>query len=610
MLYLISAVLMLFVVILCAEQKTEAILSFQISTGTDAESISLWKQGGGRCYVFLPAYAKLEDVTIRLHTDVPISLNGLELKSEMDCASFSEEKPYVLSYKAWGKDKQEELVFLRSANVATMYIETQSGTMDYIHREKGSKECGTVTLYWPDGKMAYFGKAESIQGRGNVTWTDFAKKPYSLKLSEPSDLLNLGKAQKWVLLANADDPSNLRNKIVYDFADHVGLRYAPDSDWVDLYLNGEYEGLYLLSERNEVHPERVNISEKGSFLVSMEKRDRVIVQNYPYISTVAAQYLRVHDPVDPSPDQLQELEKTWQSVESAILADEDVDPVTGKSWMEQIDLDSWVKKYLIEEIFGNVDACFISQFFYCDGNDVEQKIYAGPVWDYDHAMGSESQWQLLAPNTLYGNRYHMRDGFDTPWFHALYQKEAFYERMMELYQQDFLPRLNGFLSGDMKIYCEQIAQAHRLNQVRWNLGEVDIYEKAKYLQTFLSERIAFLNRIWIDQMPYYLVKVDNASGGIYGYYAVFPGEKLSALPVLDDTEISEFLGWYDSDTDEPVSPDSPIYRDVAIYAKWHNKYLLNIGWIVKRIPLLTLGIIFLILLIFDLKRNRTGKSWE
>ena len=117
------------------------------------------------------------------------------------------------------------MTFLRSAKMPTMYINTESGNMDYIHSKKDNKEAGTVNLYSTSGEADFSGELESVKGRGNFTWTDYDKKPYSIKLKEEADLLEMGKAQNWILLANAADISNLRNKIVYDFAEESGMGY-------------------------------------------------------------------------------------------------------------------------------------------------------------------------------------------------------------------------------------------------------------------------------------------------------------------------------------------------------------------------------------------------
>ena len=108
--------------------------------------------------------------------------------------------------------------------------------MDYIYRKKGNEESGNMTLYHTDGSVVFAGDMNSLKGRGNSTWTQFEKKPFALKLENAADLLGMGEAEKWILFANADDPSNMRNKMVYDYADAVGLPYSPDSQWVDLVI--------------------------------------------------------------------------------------------------------------------------------------------------------------------------------------------------------------------------------------------------------------------------------------------------------------------------------------------------------------------------------------
>lgn len=602
---IITVLLLVLIAFLCGNAGIEEIISFQILSGEDMQTISLWEQEKGRYYVFLPSYAKPENVKIILHTGCPVTLDHIKLENGMRCTHFSEGKAYPFSYIFLGKIRQGELIFLRSAGLATMYIETNSGGMSYIHSQKGNEESGKMTLYLPDGTVAHSGDLNTIQGRGNYTWKASEKKPYSIQLAEAADLLNLGSAQKWVLLANAGDPSHMRNKIIYDYADCVGMQYVPESDWVDLYLNGEYAGLYLLSERNEVHPNRVAIRENGSFLVSAELSDRISKQGYPYVATEAEQYLRIHYPENLTVAQLQEMDAIWQSVENAILAENDIDPFSGKTWMDQIDLDSWVQKYLIEEIFGNYDACHISQFFYCDGNDEKRKICAGPVWDYDNAMGSELAWQLQSANVLYANRYYVADGITTPWFHALYQKDLFYKRVVELYRNDFLPLLNGFLHEHIAACSKRIADAVTLDQIRWGSKIEDICEVTESLQIYMKKRTAFLNRIWIAQEPYFIVKADNEQGGIYAYYAIFPGETLLDLPVLKNTGTMNFLGWCNVATGEPFSSEEPVRQDMSIYARWQNRPLFWLRRLVETVPLPVLCLLFLVLLYVDRKRTQT-----
>ena len=598
--YFMSAVLLAVVLLLCAVsthwQKTD-LMSFRIPSGDGVQTISLWEKEDGNFYVFLPSYAGPDGVKIHLHTGNPVQINGITVAEEMDCSPFSLGTPYAISWCAWGKSYQREVTFLQSANVPAMYIDTQSGNMDYIHREKGNKEEGRIALYRKDGMPEYSGTLKSIQGRGNYTWNYYDKKAYSLKLSEGADLLGLGEAQKWILLANAGDLTNMRNKIVYEFAEAVGLAYSPDCTWVDLYLNGEYTGLYLLSERNEVHQQRVDIPADGSILVSQEVADKLVEQSIPFVTTDAQQAFRIHYPLKADADEKNRIQAVLQSVENAILSEDGIDTVTGKHWTQLIDLESWVKKYLIEELFGNGDAGAISQFFYLDAGDRDGKLYAGPVWDYDRTMGNPVAWQLLSPRTFYANRTHANSGYPTPWLSSLYQKPLFYQSIRDLYQQEFRPRLEMLLHRGIYEYAGQITQAAEMNDVRWFTQDENFHTERNAILEYMNARLAVFDAVWMEERPYFRVRASHDPAANYVNYIVFQGESLENIHVFEGTETMRFVGWYYQDTGEPFDPQRPITEDMELYAKWQNKSVLSLQkeekWIFLKTLALCMGLLFL-----------------
>ena len=597
-----SVLLLLTIFTVRFDRLNEIPFYIKIETKKGEQKIDLWKNCNNEYFFFLPSYAELSKAKIYLNTESDVKINHLKLIHEMCCEKFELDIPYELVFNSFSKKEKSTITFVQSANVSTIYIDTESGSMDYINSKKGNEETGFLNLYNSSGGLNYSGKVESINGRGNYTWYGFDKKAYSISLQYESDLLGLGSAQRWVLLANADDPSNMRNKIVYDFAHKVGLSYSPASRWVDLYLNGEYYGLYQLCERNEVHTERVDLSQKDSFLVSLELKQRLDDQNYPHIVTNSNQALRIHYPLNPTNEQLNFLTKKWQSVENALISPENFDKLSAKSLSELIDIDSWAKKYLIEEVFGNIDANFISQYFYCDGFYGSSKIFAGPVWDYDHSMGSKSLWQLTAPNTLFANRLYAKDGYETPWMYNFYKNNECYNKIVELYKSDFLPLLEKFVNNDIIAYYSKIEQASRVNQIRWNTEDAKV--SAEYIVSFMNDRIDFLNSVWIDQTTYCYVKADQGFGNAYAYFAVKHGLKLKELPSLADTTYEKFSGWYYKDTNEPFDINKPIFEDTEIYAKWQSSSHKRIEQTIKLIPIAVISVLFIVLLAVELRRVR------
>lgn len=536
--------------------QAEISLSFLVN---GRERIKSWERARREFYVFLPGGAELSNTVFLLEDGASISMDGCRMTNGMSCDGIVMGHVYDFCYENGDVTYEGVITFLKSKNVPSLHIDVQSGSMDYIHLEKGNEENGEIRLYEADGIPSYSG-AMAIKGRGNSSW-GADKKPYNITLQEEADLLGMGKAGNWVLLSEGYNPAVIRNKLVYDFARNAGIPYSPECTWVDLYLNEEYVGLYELSEKNEIHPERVNISpENGGFLVSMEYESRLKEQKYPYVLTNSSQALRVRS----GASQLQDMQLHWQTVENAILSENGTDPLTGKHWRDLIDLDSWARKYLIEEIFGNMDAGSLSQFYYVDGNDPVKKVYAGPVWDYDFSMGGEDHW--LKPYTDYYvmNRTCVNEEIFTPWFPALYRQEEFLSRVKELYALEFLPLLQELVSTEIQKDWDMIQTASVLDSVRWDTAWDAVRRELDYIRSFLEKRMAFLSDLWISETGYHTVYVDPGRFGIYGCFAVKHGETLPALPGEEDLG---GLGWYRADSDVLFDVSQPIYEDLYIHMK-------------------------------------------
>ena len=109
-----------------------------------------------------------------------------------------------------------------------------------------------VRIVDPNGRFAEIDDGEAtVKVRGNST-SSGAKKPYNIKLSSKKDVLGMGRAKKWCLLANLYDKTMLRNKLSYDFAAEIGMDYVSSCEFAELYLNGVYRGCYLLTEAVEI----------------------------------------------------------------------------------------------------------------------------------------------------------------------------------------------------------------------------------------------------------------------------------------------------------------------------------------------------------------------
>ena len=261
--------------------------------------------------------------------------------------------------------------------------------------------------------------------------------------------------------------------------------------------------------------------------------------------------LRVHQ----SGISLEDVQKLWQSVENAIFAEDGIDPVTGKHLWDLIDLDSWAKLFLIDEISAEYDAGRLSKFFYYKETDGIGKIYGGPVWDKDDGFAS-GHWATTPPNCMMLTRSSMSKGM----FYGLYQKEAFASRVAELYERVFRPLLVELCDTELENYANQIAEAAELSEFRHKLG----YNPQEYriIQQFLRERMDFLDAYWLRKEEFFRVEIYSPSEGCTGLYLVYPGDPIPCLP--EYTPEAGKWAWYVAETGALYDVAQPVEEDLNL----------------------------------------------
>lgn len=155
--------------------------------------------------------------------------------------------------------EEGEVVFFAAREVPTLYLSTESGSMEAVNADKSVRENGGFLFFTEAGKKDAEGQCE-IHGRGNSTWKK-DKKQYSLNFAKAEKVLGIEPSRKFALVANHSDPSLLRNKVTYDIAGLCGMPATPRSVFVNVYFNGSYNGLYLLAQRPNAKGGSVRIAE-------------------------------------------------------------------------------------------------------------------------------------------------------------------------------------------------------------------------------------------------------------------------------------------------------------------------------------------------------------
>ncbi len=283
-----------------------------------------------------------------------------------------------------------------------------------------------ITVHDPSGVYDDIYDTEStIKIRGHST-SGGAKTPYNIKFDTKVELLGLGKGKKWNLLANLYDKTQLRNTLAYGFARDAGLTYTSNSCFAEVYFNGEYQGMYQICEPVDVSPTQVDIdTEKNEYLMELEP---YAGYSNPYILTtpVLKIILGYNEPDPPTSEQRTWLKTFMGEAENALLSG-DYDRVK-----EYIDVDSFARCYIVQEYFKNVDYSVSSTRFYVK----ENKLYEGPVWDFDLSSGNCSSSYYQAYNNVGGSGQSYEGLYCVSLFNQyLFRYEEFKQLVSDLYRE-------------------------------------------------------------------------------------------------------------------------------------------------------------------------------
>ena len=373
-----------------------------------------------------------------------------------------------------------------SGNIPVVQITTKSGSLSYIESDKENFESGFITILSEDRDPVYYGQLDRMKGRGNTSW-DAPKKSYSLKLASEASLLGMESAQDWILSADYYDGAYIRNSLGFWLADRVGLEYVADSRFVDLYVNGEYRGLYELMERIELEEGRIPVLD--GWLLEMDYPERAIYEeNVLYLEN--GQPVVIHEPENVSYREMEALENWFMEMEKALYADDYINPDTGKGIFEYLDLESFARKYLLEEVFLNMDMGVTSHYLYMDESG---KLYEGPPWDLDNAMGrgnyDEDELLLLQGDP---SRNQM-----LRWYIRLCGNDTFYETVLREWEDNMYPALQE-IEDEVDELLEPLEVSIQMDQERWpgsrsmTMPNTDLDYNVSFLKEYLSERTELL----------------------------------------------------------------------------------------------------------------------
>lgn len=496
--------------------------------GYQSEKDGVW-------YLFLPQDESPADTVLSFSGRVTAASAGaLDRDSGTLTGAFADRDRVTLTLEGG----RTETVCLRQSSLPSLRLTLNGTTLDQIHQDKDVKYPGN-DLVLTDGDDVLTGTVE-IKGRGNSTWREYAKKPYQIKFSKKTSVLGMPAAKKWILLANASDDSMIRTRLVYDAAEQMDFPFVTEYQYVDLWIDGQYLGVYLLGEKAEIGKGRLNLQDPAGAMFELDNGFATDEDHYFFEGRLNS-YFALKEIVEEDDGHIQQAMTNFQTAMTRLTT-----ALTSQGWEnlslsqlnEMIDVDSLARYYLMNEYVLNGESFFTSFFWYQDGaSDV---LHVGPLWDFDTCMGNKNE--KVTDYNASSTSVLMKKMLNIP---------AFYQRVQELYAR-YKPVLTG-MAGQVDGLRDEIGVSADLNYLRWStLGAANpkpggtpfapTYDEAiSRVRTWLTGRAnAFTPTVRPQQLGYYF----NASRTVMYLTYSAPSQTSLRFAVWGQQDGQNDLHWY------------------------------------------------------------------
>lgn len=578
-----------------------------VSAVVDGQTIALAEVDGAK-YLFLPSSTDLTKLSLTFVTEPPsdrISLSGdkgtvywsssvdLTAVADVNAAGYREITASV------GTGQTITFRVMQASSISTVYLTSSNSAQgrDWVDRDKKNITTGSMSMVSADGGSIYSGELKQIKARGNSTFTYTDKKSYQIKLNTASDLLgNQEQVKTWVLLASYFDATQMHDKLMKDLATKLGLAYTASCNWVNLYYDGEYRGVYLLSEKNSVGAASVAITDMEEAYkaqnpsygdnMSTALSQNAYGQQFQYTkglqepANITGGYLielnhnmwdeasgfktrqgvafNVKSPEWCGEAAMRYISEYYQDFEDAVYATDKTgaytgyNASTGKYFYDYVDMDSLVKIFLLQELALNCDGFISSVYFY---KDADGKMFAGPIWDQDMTFGTG--WTKTNAADIEDYHYLAK---------ALIQIPAFKTAVVEYYSSTFAPAVREWLgnNGTIAHHYNLLKDSAAMNYKLWDFIRIGdpkadghIWRGASYdsvvadMTSWIEARLSVMDKRFAQQTT--LAGDVNGDGDV---------------DIFDVYALSRYLAGYDVEGIIPANGDINGDGDVDIFDAW------------------------------------------
>jgi hypothetical protein len=421
----------------------------------------------------------IEELVITFQADGSVKVENTEQVSGVTKNDFSKE----LKYTVTGEDKSEKtytvtLISPQTSGLPVIKVDTDGGA-GIISKEAYLD--GDIKILYTDNKKYEIDTRTQIRGRGNSTW-GYPKKPYRLKFFEKTSLFGYPAEKSWVLLANYQDPTLIMNTVAFELGNRFGLPYTNHSNHVELFINGSYDGSYMLTEQVQVQKNRVNVNERTGFLVELD--------TYFDTPQFRTDFLRMYVTIkSPEEGDYTFVKDEINALEAAMFSSD----FPNTNYKDLIDINTFIDHMMVNDIIRNTELQHPkSMFMYKKDQNPDSKICMGPLWDFDWGFGYAGGYtyytvtkdMLLRPNyngNETGYKFFSRF-FDDPDFRTRYKA-----RWNEHYEKGRMD-MNSFID----VIASSLEKSQAENFKVWPNG-LSYSDQISKMKHWLEQRIEYMN---------------------------------------------------------------------------------------------------------------------
>lgn len=397
-----------------------------------------------------------------------------------------------------------------------------------------------------------------IETRGQSSQYFFPKKSYGIELRDElgeginDSLLGMPEEEDWILYAPYSDKTMLRNAITYHLGSEMGT-WQPRFKFCEVYINEDYQGVYLLIEKIKRDKNRVDISKlkpdeisddnlTGGYIVKVDKIQDLDWTEYFYTRPTnlyhdARNYAFTYvypdfdDIVSEQKDYLKNYLTTFENTLNG-YSFKDVE----NGYAKYIDVNSFIDFQIMNELSNNVDGYRYSTYFYKNKDSKGGKLVAGPLWDFNLGYGNVdySAMNLATDQWLYPN-YGAGDWLPMHWWARLMEDPAYQEALFQRWTE---LRSGPFSKDNIMNYIDEmtthLGESIDRNFEKWPIIGEYIWPNFDYDNTSYDDEIYFLKR-WL------IYRIDWMDNNITSTTGLFETTKEDSSLALYPNPATDFI---------------------------------------------------------------------